>query len=124
MVMQLAGKYQDLRQWSGTPEATGGEYPTLRQGLNQQLNVLKTATPGSEEAMQAMIAISEIQNAIKEITAANRKNYSKASPGSDPRDYPLEYNTQGKPVFWASQALPLGVTIDEDIKQGNWRGKT
>lgn len=73
--MELAGKYQDLRRWSETPEATGGQYPTLRQGLNQQLNILKTAAPGSEEAMQAMIAISEIQNAIKEINAANKRNY-------------------------------------------------
>lgn len=73
--MQLAGKYQDLRKWAETPEATGGEYPTLRQGLNQQLNILKTATPGSEEAIKAMITISEIQNAIKEINATNSRNY-------------------------------------------------
>jgi hypothetical protein len=70
--MQLAGKYQDLRKWSETPEATGGEYPTLHQGLNQQLNILKTAAPGSQEAVQAMITISEIQNAIKIINAENK----------------------------------------------------
>lgn len=45
-------------------------------------------------------------------------------PGSDPRDYPLEVDAKGNPIFWASQALPLGVTIDEAIKQGTWRGKT
>jgi hypothetical protein len=66
--MQLAGKYQDLRKWSA-PEATGGEYPT-HQGLNQQLNILKTAAP--EEAVQAMITISKIQNAIKIINAENK----------------------------------------------------
>ena len=73
--MELVGKYQDLRKWAETPQATGGQYPTLHQGLNQQLNILKTAAPGSEEAMRAMIAISEIQNAIKEINAANKRNY-------------------------------------------------
>ena len=73
--MQLAGKYQDLRKWSETPEATGGEYPTLHQGLNQQLNILKTAAPGSQEAVQAMITISEIQNANKIINAENKRNY-------------------------------------------------
>lgn len=61
-----------LSQWAETPEATGGQYPTLKQELNRQLNVLKTATPGSQEAVQAMITISEIQNAIKVIKTENR----------------------------------------------------
>lgn len=65
--MKLAGKYENLRQWAETPEATGGEYPTLRQELNRQINILKTAAPGSEEAMNAMITISEIQNVIKSV---------------------------------------------------------
>jgi hypothetical protein len=72
--MELAGKYKgfntlkDLKAWSETPEATGGQYPTLHQELNRQLNILKTAQPGSEEAMQAMINVSELQNIIKSIT--------------------------------------------------------
>ena len=74
-MMQVAGKYQNLQQWSETPEATGGQYPTLHQELNRQLNVLKTAAPGSQEAVQAMITISEIQNTIKIIKAENQKNY-------------------------------------------------
>lgn len=67
MVMKLAGKYENLRQWAETPEATGGEYPTLRQELNRQINILKTAAPGSDAAVNAMITISEIQNVIKSI---------------------------------------------------------
>jgi len=121
--MELAGKYKSLAEWAETPEATGGQYPTLKQGLNKQLAVLKTAAPGSAVAMQAMIEISEIQNAIGAINAENKRNYSNP-PGSDPRDYPLEFDAPGNPIFWASQALPLGVTIDEAIKQGYWRGKT
>jgi hypothetical protein len=62
--MELAGKYTDLKKWSETPEATGGEYPTLKQELNRQLNILKTSIPGSKEAAQAMITISELQNTI------------------------------------------------------------
>lgn len=112
-----------LAQWAETPEATGGQYPTLKQELNKQLTVLKTAAPGSDVAVKAMTTINEIKTAIKDITAANRKNYPN-STGGDPRDYPLEYNAVGNPLFWASQALPLGVTIDEAIKQGIWRGKT
>ncbi len=73
--MQLAGKYQDLLKWSETPEATGGQYPTLKQELNKQLTVLKTAAPGSDVAVKAMATINEIKAAIKDITAANRKNY-------------------------------------------------
>lgn len=65
--MELAGKYQNLRQWAETPEATGGQYPTLQQELNKQLNILKNAQPGSEEAMKAMINISDLQNIIKSI---------------------------------------------------------
>jgi hypothetical protein len=76
MVMQLAGKYQDLRKWSETPEATGGQYPTLRQELDRQFNIFKASPPGSDAAVKAMITISEIQSAIKEITAVDRKNYS------------------------------------------------
>ena len=70
--MQLAGKHMTLSQWAETPEATGGQYPTLKQELNRQLNVLKTAPPRSQEAVQAMITISEIQNAIKVIKTENR----------------------------------------------------
>ncbi len=36
-------------------------------------------------------------------------------PGIDPRDFLLEEN------FWASQALPLGVSIDQAIKDGTWQ---
>jgi hypothetical protein len=67
MVMKLAGKYTDLKAWSETPEATGGQYPTLQQELNRQLSILSKAQPGSEEAAQAMIAVSELQNIIKSI---------------------------------------------------------
>jgi hypothetical protein len=67
MVMELAGKYKNLRQWAESPEATGGEYPTLHQELNRQLNILKTAAPGSDEAVKAMVTISEIQNVIKSV---------------------------------------------------------
>jgi hypothetical protein len=65
VVMELAGKYANLRQWAETAEATGGQYPTLRQELNRQLNILKNSPPESTEAMQAMITISELQNVIK-----------------------------------------------------------
>ena len=75
--MQLAGKHMTLSQWAETTEATGGQYPTLKQELNKQLNVLKTAAPGSQEAVQAMLTISEIQNVIKVITAENQRNYWK-----------------------------------------------
>lgn len=73
--MNLAGKYQDLRQWSETPETTGGQYPTLRQELDRQFNIFKTSPPGSDAAVKAMLTISEIQNAIKEIHAENKRNY-------------------------------------------------
>jgi hypothetical protein len=33
-------------------------------------------------------------------------------PGVDPRDYRLE------PHFWASQALPLGMTIEDAVRAG------
>lgn len=38
-------------------------------------------------------------------------------PGTDPRDFLLEpeYN------FWASETLPLGVSIDQAIKDGVWQ---
>lgn len=75
MVMQLAGKYQDLRKWSETPEATGGEYPTLRQELDRQFNIFKTSPPGSDAAVKAMITIGEIANTIEIIKAENAKNY-------------------------------------------------
>ena len=73
--MELAGKHMTLSQWAETPAATGGKYPTLHQELNRQLNVLKTAAPGSQEAMQAMITISEIQNTIKIINSENKTNF-------------------------------------------------
>ena len=76
--MELAGKHMSLAQWSETPEATGGQYPTLKQELNRQLTVLQSATPGSRQAMEAMIAISEIQNTINTITAENKKRYPQA----------------------------------------------
>jgi hypothetical protein len=44
--------------------------------LNQQLNILKTAAPGSQEAAQAMITISKIQNAIKIINAEKQRYWS------------------------------------------------
>ena len=65
--MKLAGKYKSLAEWAETPEATGGQYPTLHQELNRQLAILRTSTPGSDQAIQAMIKISEIQNAVKTI---------------------------------------------------------
>ena len=65
--MEIAGKYKNLKQWAETPEATGGQYPTLQQELNRQLNILKTAQPGSPEATQAMINLSKLQNTIKQI---------------------------------------------------------
>ena len=37
------------------------------------------------------------------------------NPGSDPRDFLLE------PNFWASQVLPMGVSIDQAIKDGLWK---
>jgi len=38
-------------------------------------------------------------------------------PGTDPRDFLLEpkYN------FWASETLPLGVSIDQAIEDGLWQ---
>jgi hypothetical protein len=71
MVMELAGKYKNLKAWAETPEATGGQYPTIRQELNRNLHVLKNAQPGSQEAVQAMINVNELQNAIADINAAN-----------------------------------------------------
>lgn len=71
MVMQLAGKHKNLRTWAETPEATGGQYPTLRQELNRNLGILRNAQPGSQEAVQAMIAVNELQNVIADINAAN-----------------------------------------------------
>jgi hypothetical protein len=38
-----------------------------------------------------------------------------SGPGNDPRDFLLEEN------FWASQALPQGVSIDQAIKDGLWQ---
>ncbi len=69
--MKLAGKYENLKAWAETPEATGGQYPTLRQELNRNLNILRNAQPGSQEAVQAMITVSELQNVIADINAAN-----------------------------------------------------
>jgi hypothetical protein len=65
--MELAGKYKDLRAWAETPEATGGQYPTVHQELDRLLGILSRAQPGSQEAVQAMITISELQNKIKTI---------------------------------------------------------
>ena len=69
--MELAGKYTNLKAWAETPEATDGQYPTIRQELNRNLNVLRNAQPGSQEAVQAMINVSELQNVIADINAAN-----------------------------------------------------
>jgi hypothetical protein len=66
--MELAGKYKNLKQWAETPEATGGQYPTLNQELDRQLNIMRSGQPGSPEVVQAMINISDLQNIIKEIT--------------------------------------------------------
>jgi hypothetical protein len=63
--MKIAGKYENLKQWSETPEATGGQYPTLQQELNKQLNIIRSGQPGSPEVAQAMAIIAEIQNAVK-----------------------------------------------------------
>jgi hypothetical protein len=73
--MRLAGKHMTLSQWAETPEATGGQYPTLKQDLNRQLSILKTVPPGSPEAAQAMFNISEIQKTIKIINAENRMKW-------------------------------------------------
>ena len=35
-------------------------------------------------------------------------------PGSDPRDYRIE------PGLWRSQILPMGITIDQAVKDGIW----
>jgi hypothetical protein len=45
---------------------------------------------------------------------ANNLKSTGYEPGSDPRDFLLE------PNFWASQTLPLGVSIDQAIQDGFW----
>ena len=63
--------------------------------------------PG-ESAAQWAASRQEVRDAI--IAAL----VSQERPGSDPRDYKTE------PGLWRSQLLPLGVTIDQAIKDGVW----
>lgn len=117
--MQLAGKYQDLRKWAETAEATGGQYPTLKQELRRLQGVVNNTQPGTEKHIAAVQAIQEMHQVIAQAVPT-----ATTSSVRDIRDYPLEYDAPGNPIFWASQTLPLGVTIDEAIKQGAWHGKT
>ena len=71
--MKLAGKHMTLSQWAETPEATGGQYPTLRQELDRQFNIFKASPPGSDAAVKAMITIGEIANTIEIIKAEKGK---------------------------------------------------
>ena len=50
----------------------------------------------------------KVRNAIIDLLTDGIKG------GSDPRDYKTE------PGLWRSQLLPLGVTIDQAIKDGVW----
>lgn len=52
--MELAGKYSNA--------VPGGQYSTVDQAINQQLNIIKSNPPGSEAVIQAMIDLSELQN--------------------------------------------------------------
>ena len=117
--MKLAGKHMTLSQWAETPEATGGQYPTLKQELRRLQGIVNNTQPGTQKHIAAVSAVQEMQQVIAQAVPT-----ATTSSVRDPRDYPLEYDAPGNPVFWASQALPLGVTIDEAIKQGTWRGKT
>jgi hypothetical protein len=67
MVMELAGKYKNLRAWAETPEATEGQYPTLQQELDRRLRIFRNAVPGSQEAVQAEFAVNEMKTIIKTI---------------------------------------------------------
>lgn len=48
---------------------------------------------------------------------ANNLKGTGYKPGTDPRDFLME------PNLWASQLLPLGVSIDQAIKDGVWPKK-
>ena len=68
--MELAGKYIEFDELL-TPQARlslGPGYenitPAQRKALENALRTLGTAPPGSEQAIQGMIQLGEIQNAI------------------------------------------------------------
>lgn len=68
--MELAGKYIDFDELL-TPTTRlnlGPRYenitPAQRKALENALRTLGTAPPGSEQAIQGMIQLGEIQNAI------------------------------------------------------------
>ena len=52
--MELAGRYSNA--------LPGAQVSNIDKQINQQLNILKTSAPNSQAAMQAMIALSELQN--------------------------------------------------------------
>jgi hypothetical protein len=51
-----------------------------------------------------------------ELSAVDLLRRDPTPPGADPRDYLVE------PGLWASQILPFGVSIDQAIRDGVWRG--
>jgi len=68
--MQLAGKYIEFDELL-TPQARlslGPGYenitPTQRKALENALRAIGTAPPGSEQAIQGMIQLGQIQNTI------------------------------------------------------------
>lgn len=54
------------------------------------------------------------QQELAAIQLSELMNPSEGPPGSDPRDYRVESG------LWRSQLLPLGVTIDQAIRDGAW----
>ena len=70
MAMELAGKYIEFEELLNpqTRLTFGPGYENItheqRKALENALRTLGTAPPGSEQAMQGMIQLSEIQNAI------------------------------------------------------------
>ena len=62
--------------------------------------------PGARRALE------ELSN-DERVIAQSLRSMSEV-PGSDPRDYRVE------PGLWASQLLPLGVSIDQAIQDGVW----
>lgn len=71
--------------------------------VQQVLAVLASPGASEEQQMQAMVRLGELMN-VNGQGAASR----------DPRDYKLE------PGLWKSQVLPLGMTIDQAIREGMW----
>lgn len=79
-----------------------GEDPMLPRVL-EALGLI----PGAQRALE------ELSN-DERVLAQSLKSMSEV-PGSDPRDYRIE------PGLWASQLLPLGVSIDQAIQDGVWK---